>query len=151
MLDLIDPLSSIHISLDMQWFTFEWWSLVLHRHLNDDPGKGRYLIHRFGQCQSDEIITYLLIVSTSCQEWWEVDFLVTRATLPQFLLRFKEASVCFDREMEDIDTELATRQKSDGNKMSDINYRMKKTLQVDKLRKYFTTLSNTNHQKSVIG
>ena len=51
--------------------------------------------------------------------------------------------------MEDIDTELVTRQKSAGSKMSDINYRMKKTLQVDKLRKYFATLSNTN-QNSVI-
>ena len=50
--------------------------------------------------------------------------------------------------MEDIDTELVTRQKSAGSKMSDINYRMKKTL-VDKLRKYFATLSNTN-QNSVI-
>ena len=76
-------------------------------------------------------------------------FLVTRGTLPQLPLRFKETSVYIDREMEDIDTELATRQKSDGSKMSDINYRIKKTLQVDKLRKYFATLSNTN-QNSVI-
>ena len=52
--------------------------------------------------------------------------------------------------MEDIDTELATKQKSGGSKMSDIDYRMKKTLQVDKLRKYFAFLSNTNNQKGVI-
>ena len=50
--------------------------------------------------------------------------------------------------MEEIDTELATKQKSGGSKMSDI--RIKKFLQVDKLRKYFAFLSNTNNQKGVI-
>ena len=52
------------------------------------------------------------------------------------------------REMEDIDTELARRDQSWGGRMSEINYRMKKTLQVDKLKQYFITQSS--YQNNVI-
>ena len=83
-----------------------------------------------------------------CLDGSEPDIMITRAILSQFILRLQTAKTSFGGEMEDIDTELARRDQSWGGKMSEINYRMKKTLQVDKLKKYFITQSS--HQNNVI-
>ena len=64
----------------------------------------------------------------------------SQGKLLQWMISLRQDSTLVTLAMENVDTDLV-RVKIVGNRLSEINFRMKKTLQVDKLKKYFGNAS----------